>query len=126
EIFAPHFVDRVEVLHVAHIDVDAHDVVEGAAGLLDRGFQVLADLAGLRLDIADAGDAALGAARRHAGEEHEPTARLGHDGVRKMPARLAQFARYDLLLHDGAFSLVNKSEISTPARTAAALSSFTV
>src|SRR5580658_9776105 len=45
EIFAAHFVDRVEVLHVADIDIDAADIVHGAAGLFDGGLQILAHLA---------------------------------------------------------------------------------
>ena len=60
EILAAHFVDLLEVLHVAHVDVDAADVVHGAAGRLDRGLDVLANLLGLRLDVADAGDGAVG------------------------------------------------------------------
>src|SRR5258706_880234 len=38
KIFAPHFVDLLEMLHVADIDVDAADVVHAAARLLDRRF----------------------------------------------------------------------------------------
>src|SRR5271166_447710 len=38
EILRSHFVDGFEVLHVADIDVDAADVVERAAGGLDRRF----------------------------------------------------------------------------------------
>src|SRR5262249_7208157 len=60
EIFAPHFVDLLEVLHVADVDVDPADVVHAAAGLLDRGLQVFADLAGLRSPVA----AALPSGRR--------------------------------------------------------------
>jgi len=44
EILAPHFVDLLEMLHVADIDVDAADIVHGAAGLFDRGLQILAHL----------------------------------------------------------------------------------
>src|SRR5690349_19572959 len=54
EKFAPHFVDLVEMLHVADVDVDPADVVHSAAGLLDRGLEILADLPRLHLDIADA------------------------------------------------------------------------
>ena len=43
-----------------HVDVDAADVVHRAAGGLDRGLEVFAHLAGLRLDVADAGDRAVG------------------------------------------------------------------
>src|SRR5262249_58597492 len=42
-----------------------------AARLLDRRLEVLANLARLRLDVADPGDGAVGAARRHPGDEHE-------------------------------------------------------
>ena len=93
EILAPHFVDLVEVLHVAHVDVDPADVVHGAAGLLDRGLEVLADLPRLRLDIADAGNRAVGPPRRHAGNEHQAAARLDHGRVGEMPARLADLRR---------------------------------
>src|SRR5215471_818221 len=61
EIFASYFMYDVEVLHVAHVDVDPADVVEGAAGLLYCGFKILADLARLRLDVAYSGDGAVGA-----------------------------------------------------------------
>src|SRR5262249_10883665 len=44
KIFAPHFVDLLEMLHVADVDVDPADVVHVAAGLLDRGLQILAHL----------------------------------------------------------------------------------
>ncbi len=60
---AAHFVDRGELLHVADVDVDPADVVHRAAGRLDRGLEVLADLAGLRLDVADPGHRAVGRAR---------------------------------------------------------------
>ena len=96
EIFAPHFVDQVEVLHVADIDVDAADVVERAAGLLDGRLEVLADLPGLRFDVADAGDRAVGAARRHARDEHQGAARRDRGGVREMSAGLADLAGDDL------------------------------
>src|SRR5262249_40237935 len=91
-----YFVNDVEVLHVAHVNVDPADVVEGAAGLLDRGFEVLADLARLRLDVADTGDAAVGPARGHARNEHQ-FARGNADRVREMTARLAKLFGDDLL-----------------------------
>src|SRR4051794_38901693 len=65
EIFAPDFVDLVEMLHVAHVDIDPTDVVHGAAGLLDRGLEILAPLPRLHFDIADTGDRAIGPPRRH-------------------------------------------------------------
>ena len=89
------------MLHVAHVDVDPADVVHGAAGLFDRGLDVFADLPRLRLDIADAGDGAVGTARRHAGDEDEAAARGHHGGVGKVPARLAEFWRNDLGLRHG-------------------------
>src|SRR5580658_3100008 len=90
EIFAPDFVDQLEVLHVAHIDIDPAYVVHGAAGLFDGGLDVFADLPRLRLDIADTGDGPIGTARRHAGNEDEAAARGDHRGVGKMTARLAE------------------------------------
>src|SRR5215831_9719900 len=98
KIFAPHFVDLLEMLHVADVDVDAADVVHAAAGLLDRGLQILADLARLRFDVADAGDRAIGPPRGHAGNEDDAAARLDHGRVGKMAGRLADFRRCDLLL----------------------------
>src|SRR5262249_51291299 len=95
EIFASYFMNQVEVLHVAHVNVDPADVVEGAAGLLDRGLEVLADLARLRLDVADTGDAAVGPARGHARNEHK-FARGNADRVREMTARLANLFGDDL------------------------------
>jgi len=89
--YSRHFVNAIEVLHVAHIDIDPADVVHGPAGLLNGGFDVFADLSGLRLDIADAGNAAVGATRSHAGNENQPAARFGRDGLRKMSAGLANF-----------------------------------
>src|SRR4051794_5291503 len=65
EIFAPDFVDLVEMLHVADVDIDRADIVHRAAGLLDRGLEILADLPRLHLDIADAGNRAVGPPRRH-------------------------------------------------------------
>jgi hypothetical protein len=56
EILAPNFVDPVKMLHVADIDIDAADVVERAARGLDGALEIFTDLAGLRLDIADACD----------------------------------------------------------------------
>src|SRR5262249_51778826 len=91
EIIAPHFVDLIEVLHVANKNIDATDVVEAAAGLFDRGLYVLKDPARLRFDIANPGNGPIGAPRRHAGDEYEAAARLDHSRVRKMTARLAEF-----------------------------------
>ena len=93
--------NQIEVFHVAHIDVDPADVVHGAAGLFDRGLDVVADLPRLRLDIADAGDGAVGAARGHAGDEDQAAARGGHGRVGEMTARLAEFRRDDLRLRHG-------------------------
>ena len=45
--------DFLEVLHVAHVDVDAADIVKRAACRLHRRLDVLADLSGLRRDVAD-------------------------------------------------------------------------
>src|SRR5215831_17272682 len=89
------------MLHVAHINVDPADVIHGAARGLDSGLEVLADLAGLRFDVAYARDGAVGASRCHAGDEYQPAARLDHRGLRKMAARPADFRRHDLLLGHG-------------------------
>ena len=86
------------MLHVADVNVDPANVVHAAAGLLDRRLEVLADLPRLRFDIADAGDAAVGAPRGHAGDEHEAPARFDHGGLGKMPARLADFRGGNLFL----------------------------
>src|SRR5262245_7849221 len=48
EVLLAHVVDGLEVLHVAHIDIDPADMVEGAAGGLHRCLDVLAHLPGLR------------------------------------------------------------------------------
>ena len=44
------------MLHVSDIDVDADNIIQCAAGFLDCGLHVLADLPGLHLDIAESGD----------------------------------------------------------------------
>jgi hypothetical protein len=44
KIFAAHRVDRIELVDVENEDVDPRDVRHGAAGRLDRGLEVLADL----------------------------------------------------------------------------------
>ena len=86
------------MLHVAHVDIDAADVVHGAAGLFDRGLQILAHLTGLRFDIADAGNRSVRPARGHAGNEYQPPARLDHGRMGKVTGRLADLRRGDLLL----------------------------
>src|SRR5204863_4013604 len=96
--------DSLELLHVADIDIDPADVVHRAARGFDRGFDVLADLPGLGLDIADSGDRAVGPARGHPGDEDEPAPRLDRGRVRKDAARLAQFVGTDLLLRHPALS----------------------
>ena len=55
------------------------------------------NLAGLRLDVADAGDAAVGATRHHAGDEHQAAARLDDDALGEMAARLGEGGRDDRL-----------------------------
>src|SRR3954471_10669791 len=107
EVFAAHLVDRVEVLHVAYIYVDAADVVQAAAGRFHGALQVLAYLARLRLDVADAGDGPVGAARGHAGEEHDPALRLDLDRLREVTAWSAQLGAPDL-------SFAHYSRPSTP------------
>src|SRR5262249_58958343 len=96
KIFAPYFMDLLEVLHVADVDVDPADVVHAAASLLDRGLQILADLAGLRFDVADACDRAVGPPPGHAGNEDDAAARRDPRRLREMARRLADFFRADL------------------------------
>src|SRR5665213_3151608 len=60
EIVAARFVDQIEMLHVAYEHVDPADILQAAAGFLNRGFDVLTHLTRLRLDIADARNAAVG------------------------------------------------------------------
>src|SRR5262249_9785019 len=103
----PHFVDLIEVLHVADEDIDATDVVEVAAGLFDRGLYVLTDLARLRFNIANPGDGPVGAPGRHAGDEYKAAARLDHGRVRKMAARLAEFWWNNLHFRHRAFDYVS-------------------
>ena len=83
--------DAIEVLHVANVDIDPADIVHCPAGLLYSGFDVLADLSGLRLDIANAGNAAVGATRGHAGNKNQSAARFDHSGLGEMSAWLADF-----------------------------------
>jgi hypothetical protein len=102
KIFAPHFMNHIEVLHVAHVDVHSADVVERSTRFLDRGLEVLAHLAGLRLDVADAGDRAVGATRGHARDEHQFAGGSDCGRVGEMAARLAKLLRNDLLFGHGA------------------------
>ena len=59
--------------------------------LVLSGFDVLADLSGLRLDIANAGNAAVGATRGHARNKNQSAARFDHSGLGEMSAWLADF-----------------------------------
>src|SRR5262245_50866231 len=88
--------DRVEVLHVADIDINPADVVRGSAGGLDRAFQVFAHLSRLRADITHTRDAAINAPCRHSGDEQQPSRRLNRSGVREDTARLTQLWTCDL------------------------------
>src|SRR6516162_6840924 len=72
EIFPAHFVDGFEMLHVAHVDVHAADIIERSAGSLDRRLDVLADLPSLCGDVAYAGDASIGSPRGHPRDEDKP------------------------------------------------------
>src|SRR3954462_1483134 len=96
EVFAAHLVDRVEVLPVSYIYVDAAGVVQAAAGRFHRALQVLAYLARLRVDVADSSDGPVGAARGHAGEEPDPALRLDLDRLREVAARSTQLGAPDL------------------------------
>src|SRR5262249_24954474 len=98
EVLAPYFVDLLEMLHVADVDVDAADVVHAAGGLFDRRLQILAHLTGLRFDIADAGNRSVCPARGHAGNEYQPPARLDPRRMGKVTGWLADLRRGDLLL----------------------------
>src|SRR5256885_16740397 len=54
---------------------------------------------GLRLDVADAGDRAVGAPRGHAGDEHQLALRLHRNRVREVARGLADLVALDLLFH---------------------------
>ena len=69
--FAPDSVDVVEHRHVGDVDVDANQVREGATRRLDATLQVLADLARLRTDVADANQLTVGIARQQSGNVQE-------------------------------------------------------
>src|SRR5262245_11645977 len=112
EVLGTYLMDRVEVLHVADIDIDPADVVEGSARGLDGAFQVFADLSGLRGDIAQAGDAAVHTPCCHSGDEHEPSGRLDHCGMREDAARLPQLGTRDLALRHAVFP---SSIVAAPA-----------
>jgi hypothetical protein len=47
EVFTPHFVNLIEVVHVADIDIYATDVVHGTACVLDCGLDIFAHLSGI-------------------------------------------------------------------------------
>src|SRR5687768_17141613 len=114
EVLAAHLVDLVEVLDVAHVDVDAADVVHGAAGGLDRSLEVLAHLAGLPLDVADRSDGAVGAPRGHAGDEDQLALGVGLDRLREVPHRLAHVVGTDLAFRHAGLLSVTRILVSTP------------
>src|SRR5579862_1745738 len=65
EILAANLMNDVEMLHVANVDINAADVIERAARLFHRRLHVVAHLARLDFDIAQAGDRAVRHARGH-------------------------------------------------------------
>jgi len=101
EILAADLMDGFEVLHVPHIDVDAADIVQRAAGFLDRRLEIFADLPGLLFDIADPGNGPVGPPRGHAGQEHQPSPGFDRSGLREVAVRLAKFCAGDFCLGHG-------------------------
>src|SRR3984885_11609354 len=89
----------VEMLHIANVDIDAADVIEGTTRLLHRRFHILAHLARLDLDIAETGNRAVWHARRHARNEDQLALRGDRGRLGKMAVRLAKFAGGNLLFH---------------------------
>src|SRR5262245_56302267 len=108
--------DRVEVLHVANIDIDPADVVEGSARGFDGTFQVFANLSGLHADVAQPSDSAVDTPCRHSGDEHKPSRRLDHCGMREDAARLPQLGTRDLALRHAVFP---SSIVAAPAPSSA-------
>src|SRR5215510_2088450 len=90
EVLGAHFVDGLEVLHVAHIHVHPAHVVERASSRLNGRLDVLAHLPRLLADVADPRNAAVRLARRHARDEDNPSCRLHRGSMREDAARLAQ------------------------------------
>jgi hypothetical protein len=77
--------DGRQVLHIAHVDIDAADIGERATSRFDSRLDVLANLARLRLDIANARDRSVWPLRDHARDEHELSGRLYRDRCAKCP-----------------------------------------
>src|SRR5690242_16181725 len=93
--------DGRQVLHIAHVDIDAADIGERATSGFDSRLDVLANLARLRLDIANARDRSVGPLRDHARDEHELSGRLYRDRLCEMSARLRCLVGHDRLsCHD--------------------------
>src|SRR5262245_20073420 len=90
--------DRLEVFHVADVDVDAADIIHGAAGGFDRGFKIFADLAGLSFDVADTGNRPVCPSRSHSGNEDQTASGLHHCCLGEMAAWLPNPVAADLLL----------------------------
>src|SRR5215211_6492827 len=96
EVFSSNLVDRLEVLHVADVNVDTTHVAERASGSFHRRLDILADLARLLRDVADTGDAAVRLARRHPRNEDQLSRRFDHGRMGEDAARLPQFRAGDL------------------------------
>ena len=77
-MLTPHFVNLIEVLHVADIDIYATDVVHGTARVFDCGLDIFAQLSRLGLDIADAGNGTIYPTRSHSGDKSKTPARFDH------------------------------------------------
>src|SRR5262249_11002946 len=101
EIFPADLMDCVEVFHIADVDIDAADVVDGAAGGLDSGLEILADLAGLGFDVADTGNRSVGPSRGPSRNEDQTASGLHHCCLREMAAWLPDPVATDLLLRHG-------------------------
>src|SRR5262249_52177116 len=90
EVLRTHFVNGLEVLHVAHIHVHPAHIVERASGSLNGRLDVFAHLPRLFADVADPRNAAVRLARGHAGDEDNPSRRLHRGRMREDAIRLAQ------------------------------------
>jgi hypothetical protein len=78
----------LKVLHIADIHINPAYVVERATSGFNGRLYVLADLASLFSDISDAGNAAVGSARCHAGYEYKTAGRFDRGCVRENAVRL--------------------------------------
>src|SRR5690606_723098 len=88
----------LDVLDVPHVDVDAAYVVHRGAGGVHCRRDVLADLAGLLLDVADPSDRPVRLARGYARDEDDATLGLDGRGLGEHVGRRTELLAADLLL----------------------------